>query len=356
MGLLKKGYDNYMNRRSSAFKNFPLLLTAILLTSMIAFMLSGCYFFPKEEEVLAPPIKEPDKVTYETIEAKKGTIERTIRCTGAFVSVSQKDLFYKDRGGRLKEIYVTFGDDVKKGDLIAQLETDNILNDIQLQEIALKRSQILYDNIKTRLEIEGGSKTDLEMAQLDLDINNIKLNSLKRELDRTRLVSPIDGTLVYLSDVKQGEYINTYQTVARVADPKELQLRYSEDKVSEFRLGMKATIKINDKEYQGEVVMTPADMPFDANEITKKSIQFKVEKLPEDVAIGNSASISLTLEKHEDVIVLPKQVVNNFAGRKFVNVLKNDIREERDIELGIQSDTEVEVVKGLETGELIIVR
>lgn len=338
MGLLKTG------------------IKTILLASMAAFLLSGCYFFPEEEEVLAPPIKEPEKVTYETLEVKKGTIERTIRCTGTFVSISQQDVFFKDRGGRLKEKCVSLGDDVKKGDLIAQLETDNILNDIKLQEIALKKAQIAYDNIKTRLEIEGGRKTELEVAQLDIDTNNIKLDNLKRELERTRLVSPIDGKVVYLSDTMLGEYINTYQTVARIADPKELQLRYSEDKVGEFRLGMKANVKIENKEYIGEVVMTPADMPSDANEMTRKSIQLKVENLPDNVTIGTSASIFLTLEKHEDVIVLPKHVVNNFAGRKFVNVLKNDIREERDIELGIQSDTDVEVVKGLETGELIIVR
>ena len=348
MSLFKKGHS----QKYTIVSGFTLLL----LITMIATVLSGCYFFPREEEVLAPPIKEPDKVTYETVVVKKGTIENTIRCTGAFVSVSQKDLFYKDRGGRLKEVYVVLGDKVKKGDLMAELETETIVNDIQIQEITLKKAQLLYDNAKTRLEIEGGSKTELEMAELDLQANTIRLNSLKTELERTKLVSPIDGEVVYITDIKLGEYINAHQTVVRVADPSQLQLRYSSDKVGDFRLGMIATVEINDKEYNGEVVMTPADMPADADEVTKKSVQLKVENLPEDISIGESCSISLTLEKQEGVIVIPKQVVNNFVGRKFVNVLKSDIREERDIELGIQNNTEVEVVKGLEEGELIIIR
>ncbi len=331
-------------------------ISFMFLSMMLAALLSGCYFFPQEEEVLAPPIKEPAQITYETIEAKKGTIERTIRCTGSFVSVSQQDLFYKDRGGRLKKIHVIYGDEVKKGQLIAEIEDDTIRNDIRLQEIALKRAQIIYDNAKTKYEIEGGSKSELEMAELDLQTNQIKLESLKTELEQTRLVAPIDGKVVYVTDIKLGEYINAHQTVVRVADPTKLQLRYSENKVSDFRLGMKATVSINGSNYEGEVVMTPSDMPADADEVTKKSIQLKVDNLPEDVTLGSTASISLTLEKHEDVIVLPKQVVNNFVGRRFVNVLKNDIREERDVELGIQSDTEVEIVKGLEVGELIIVR
>lgn len=348
MSLFKM--DN--GKRRTLFGKLSLLITTFLLVTA----LSGCYFFPKEEEVLAPPIKEPDKITYETIEAKKGNIEDTIRCTGAFVSVSQKDLYYKDRGGRLKEIHVTLGNDVKKGDLIAELETDTIINDIQLQEISLKRSQIALENAKTRYSIEGGSKTELELAQLDVEANQIRLNNLRTELDRTKLTSPIDGEVVYLTNIKLGEYINAHQTIARIADPTQLQLRYSQDKVSNFKLGMKATVEWESKEYVGEVIMTPSDVPEDADEETKKSIQLKVENLPDEVTIGSTATIRLTLEKQNDVIIIPKQVVNNFGNRKFVNVLKDNIREERDIEVGIQNNTEVEVIKGLEEGELIIIR
>jgi membrane fusion protein, macrolide-specific efflux system len=342
-------------RSKRSLRPTPIVLL-LLLTVMISSVLSGCYFFPKEEEVLAPPLKVPDQVTYETIEVRKGTIENTIRCTGTFASVSQKDLFYKERGGRLEELYVHFGDKVKKGEVIAQLETDTILSDIKLQEIELKKARIAYDTAKTCLDIEGGSKTDLELADLNLQANQIKLDNLKTELDHTRLVSPIDGDVVYVTDVMLGEYINAHQTVVRVADPTKLQVKYSDDKVSSFNLGTKVSIEIDSKQYVGKVVMTPADLPLDANDEAKKSVMISVENLPSDLQIGNSAYISLTLEKQDNVIVLPKQVVNNFVGRQFVNVLKNNIREERDIELGIQNDTEVEVVKGLEVGELIIVR
>lgn len=317
---------------------------------------SGCTFFPKEEEVLAPPIREPDRITYETVAAKKGDIEDVIRVPGTFVSVSQKDLYYQDRGGRLQETYVVLGDEVKKGDLIAELETDAIENDIQLQEIALKRAQIAYDNAKARYDIEGGSKTETELAQLDVEANQIRLNNLKRELERTRLVSPIDGKVAYMTDVKLGEYINAHQTVVRIADPTQLQLVYSQEKVSSFELGMEVEVEIDTEKYVGKVVMTPKAMPEDADEQLKSSVRMTVDNLPDDVSIGKTATIRLTLQKQSNVIIIPKQVVNNFGSREFVNVLKDNIREERDIEVGIKNNTEVEVIKGLEEGELIIVR
>ena len=342
----------YQSKHSGTLRS----IVPIFIAAFLTVTLSGCYFFPKEEEVLAPPIKVPDKITYETIEVKKGTIENTVRVSGSFVSVSQKDLFYEDRGGRLKEVYAVLGQNVKKGDVLAEIDTENIVNDIKLQELAVKRSQLLYDDAQARYEIDGGSRTELEMAKLDYESNQLRLQNLKTELQKARLVSPIDGNIVYVTNTKLGEYVNAYQTVVRVADPTQLQLRYSQDKINSFSLGMKATVKIDNEEYDAEVTMTPAEAPQDADEQTKKSVFLKVDNIPEGVKIGKNATISLTLEKQEDVIIVPKQVINNFANRKFVNVLKDNIREERDIEVGIQNDTEAEVIKGLEEGELIIIR
>lgn len=333
-------------------RKVSLLLTTVMITAVF----SGCYFFPKEEEVLAPPIKVPDKVEYDTIEVKKGDIENKIACTGNFVSISQVDHFYKDRGGRLRSVRVKLGDEVKKGDILAELETDTILNDIQLQEIALKRAKLIYDNAKTRYDIEGGSKSEIEMAELDVEANQIKLDSLKKEYERTKLTATIDGEVIYVTDIKLGEYVNAYQTIVRIADPSKLQLRYSGDKVSYFKLGMKATADLDKKQYPAEVVMTPSEAPDDASEEVKKSVQLRIDNLPKDVTIGDSATISLTLEKRSGVIIVPRQVVNSFGTRKFVNVLKDNIREERDIETGVENSTQVEVLSGLEEGELVIVK
>ncbi len=330
----------------------------LLIAAVFSLSLAGCYFFPREEEVLAPPIKEPQKVTYETIDVKRGTIEKVFRCTGIFASSSQKDLSFKDRGGRLKSITVKIGDTVKKGDTIAELETDTIENDIKLQEITIKKSKIEYDKIKTRIEIEGGgNKSELELAELDLEAAGLRLEGLKKELEQCMLTSVIDGEVVYISDVKLGDMISAYQTIARVADPSQLQLEYSSDEgAGDFRVGMKPDIVMGDNNYKGEVVMAPGSMPADVDEELKNTVRIKIDNLPKDISIGASASIRLTLEKLDNVIVLPKQVINTFIGRKFVNVLNNGIREERDVELGIQTDTQVEVVKGLSEGEKIIIR
>jgi len=312
---------------------------------------------PVEEEVLAPPVKEPQKVTYETLEAKTGTIEKKIRCTGYFVSVSKEDVFFRYSGGRLNKIYFKYGDEVKKGDLIAELEGGAIADNIALQQLVVRRAQLNYDKVNTQAELNGGgSKYELELAGIELEMEKMKLSNLYKELDKSKLISEISGKVVYIKDIQQGDFVNAYDVIVTVADPKALQLMYSEDKVSDFRNGMKVDVVIDDVHFTGEVAATPLDAPLNADDETKKSIRIKVDMLPDSIQLGDDASFSLTLEKKENIIILPRHTINNFIGRKFVNVLVDGIREERDVELGIQTDTEVEIVKGLEAGELVIVR
>ena len=94
---------------------------------------------------------------------------------------------------------------------------------------------------------------------------------------------------------------------------------------------------------------------LDADERLKDLIRIEVYGLSPDVGRGTQASISLTLAKAEDVLVLPRGMIRSYLGRRYVQVLNNGVREERDVQLGLESATEVEIVEGLKEGEEVII-
>ena len=347
----------------------------VAVVSAVILLTAGCTMLPKEEETLAPPLKVPEKITYETMVVTKGAIERKVRVTGRFVSVAQSNMQFIERGGRLDAIKVKLGQTVKKGDVLATLDTATLADDIKLQNIALERAQLGYNEAKrvfaaesvlnssnpdmSRLDAESKNKQlqfNVNMARLDVEANVIRLQTLKRALNEANLVAPIGGDVIYITDVKTGDWIDTYSTVVTVADPKQLQLRYSDDRVGDFVTGMKVKVTFENIVYDGEVVMTPVDLPIDAKESMKNTVFVAVTGLPDTIRIGADAQIVAVLDFRENTIVLPKYALNKNFGRTYVNVLKNNLREERDVEVGIQSDTDVEIVKGLEIGEAVIVR
>ena len=195
------------------------------------------------------------------------------------------------------------------------------------------------------------------MAQYDVELAKLSLENLQRELEESRLTADMAGHVVYLDyNVREGDYINAYQPLVRIADPNKLQLQISGAKSSDFKLGMEADVIINKKSYQGTVVMTPADMPHDTPEELRDVVHIDVPDLPEGVKMGDHAQISLILDRREDVIVLPRNLVRNYMGRRYVLVLEDGLKKERDVEIGLETPTETEIMKGLEEGELIIIK
>jgi macrolide-specific efflux system membrane fusion protein len=79
-----------------------------------------------------------------------------------------------------------------------------------------------------------------------------------------------------------------------------------------------------------------------------------VDKLPEGVEIGSSANVSIVLVEHKNAVLIPKSGLRSYLGRTFVRVLEGKALREVDVEVGIQSSTEVEILRGLKEGQTIV--
>ena len=70
--------------------------------------------------------------------AERGTIERTVRVTGTFVAANRKTVYLTDRGGRVSNIPVMLGQRVEEGDLLLELENDDLEFEIAKQEMCIR--------------------------------------------------------------------------------------------------------------------------------------------------------------------------------------------------------------------------
>ena len=322
---------------------------SVISLTLLLFVLAGCALFPKEEE-LAPPLMKPVEVSYSTVKAKREDIVKTIQGSASFVSTESKYVYFSARGGRLKAIHVKQGDKVKKGDL---LYTDEVESQIQQQELLLRKAQITYQQKKD----SGADKYELEKASIDSKIAELQLKGLKKQKEQSRLISDAEGTVTYVdTNIGPGDNVNAFQNLVRIANPRDLYLAYSGTDLSSFPMGAKVDVTIDDKVYEGQVISTPANVPSDAEESLKEQIGISVKDLPKDVEMGDDAKIALILDESKGAIVLPKQAVRNYMGRKYVNILEDGLNNERDVETGIETATEVEIRKGVEEGEEIILR
>lgn len=310
-----------------------------------------------EDETLQPPLVQPASEPLDIVEAAKGNIETYLKGNANFVSASSAALSFKDSGGRLKSINAKVGEEVKEGDLLAELETGDLELQLKLQKLNVERARLLYLEAKT----SDASDTDLRLREIDMERETLQQDNMENKLASSRLYAPISGVVIFAESLNEGEYVNAFQTIITVADPTDMQLTYvaAESKdLLPIEAGMPASLKYKGKEYTGKVLQSPSNAPLagDAAKAERNAVTIIIgmDNPPSDVQIGHSAELSIRLQSRENVIVLPKSAIRSYMGRSYVQVAEGERRKEVDVELGLTTPTQVEVVKGLEEGDQII--
>jgi ATPase subunit of ABC transporter with duplicated ATPase domains len=108
-------------------------------------------------------------------------------------------------------------------------------------------------------------------------------------------------------------------------------------------------------EFEGTIISVNIDQRREAG-LDEETIIVQVEDWPEHLTVGSPVSVSMSLESAYDVVVVPINAVSTTGSYSFVRIVEDGVSRERPVELGITTRTEVEIVSGLEEGELIAVR
>ncbi|WP_177186685.1 efflux RND transporter periplasmic adaptor subunit [Paenibacillus sp. CF384] len=337
------------HRRRSFVKEAAVVMVA-------ASLLSGCSLLPQKQVVLQPPLVQPAAEKVDAIEVKKATIERSF--SGAAVVASSKNvpLFYKE-SGRLKELHVKLGDEVKAGQLVAELDMGDLDLRVKLQKLSLERAQIEYFRVKQ----SGVTGNDLRMKEIDLEREQLLLDSMNDQFESAKLTTPINGIVSYLDTKSPGDGLNGYTPLVSVADPTQLYLIYTAEdpkQIAGVQRDMAVQIKVGDKKLEGKVLQSPSDAPITLNkEIDDRNtrlLYIAINKPDKTFELGKTIDIHIVLEKRDNVVVIPRSGLRTYLGRTYVQALDGDRRKEIDVQPGIMTSTEVEIVKGLDPGMKVI--
>jgi membrane fusion protein, macrolide-specific efflux system len=313
--------------------------------------LAGCYLFPKEEKVLAPPLLVNPEVSYSTTEVKKGTITVESSLNGTFASMTETPLYFRVSGSRLKSVAVKLGDEVKAGMVVAELDTGSLETRIAEQKILLRKAQVVSE----RAVVMGRDRFEKELASLDVDLAALQLQDLQDTLGAARLVTPVAGRVVYVGIARPGDLVDAFRTLVQVDDPRALQLVCRGTITSDFTVGAAVSVSLPDgRRLGGTVVQSPSSLPPDVPDSLRNAVVVKMASLPAGVSLGDPATITRLIARHENVLVVPRDLVHTYLGRDFVRVLKDGAVEERTVVMGIQTATEVEVTSGLSVGEQVL--
>ena len=321
-------------------RKFAAFTAAVILTAAM----SGCYFFPAEEELLDPPTIAPDEVTYSTYTAKIKTIQNTVTVTGHVKSKTEKECFFTDYTGQVKNIYVNAGDFVEEGDLIADMKTGALEYELEIQKLKVQAAQLQYNST--------GSQAD----KLQLEIEQNTLAMYQAEYDGSKVLAPMSCHVFYVYGLNPGTEMDPYKVLARIADPEALYIDAEFAESITFEAGDPVIITVGDIDYEGTITYSPKEAREAGDENANALYaEFNNEK-PAFAYLGSLADITKVKAESENAVVIPKHLVKSDGEREYVQIYADGEKIEVDVVTGISNATEIEIVSGVNAGDQVIVK
>jgi RND family efflux transporter MFP subunit len=318
---------------------------------------AGCSLLPSEEVDAPPPLLSPPEARTITYTVERGYIASELRTLGRVAAVRESTLYFR-RSGRVRQLLVEPGDVVEAGQVLARLETGDLEHRLKLAQVDLELAEMEYQRAKSLLGLEI-SPHEMKMKELAKQKTVLEVERLEDELEASTIRSPFDGRVVSVY-ARERDAVEAYRTVVKVADPVELEIQvslpYSAD-ANKLVRGQKVLINVAGETWvDGYIHQIAVSDEGGSSFDNQPVIHIRMEGSDVKLEFDSLVRVVILLEEAEDALLVPKSVVRNYMGRKFVRVLEGDARREIDVVAGIESDTHVQILKGLQEGQIVIGR
>ena len=236
---------------------------------------------------------------------------------------------------------------------IAQATYDQALANERVYQHDLRAAEIAVDQAKAELEqLKQGVDPSLV----------IEVQQAQQVLAYSQLTAPIDGEVVSLS-LYPGRSVEAFKTVIILATPSDIEVSagLSEDQLQYMTEGQKATISpsVNpDRSWIGIVRRLP--YPYGTGSSVESptgldnSTRISLERDTSELKLGDLVRVTIVLEEKDDALWLPLDAIRSYQNRHFVIVQDGDRQRRVDVELGIQGQDQVEILEGLEEGQVVV--
>lgn len=301
----------------------------------------------------------------------KGDIISKVTASGELRAKSQVDIS-AETIGRIQKIYFQEGNHVQKGNLLITLDGVKARASKKLAQAQLKQAEQDYERGKKLFEKELISMESFERIELSYESAKAQFEQALDAYKKTKIYAPISGKIMKIN-VEEGETavmgtMNYQGTVLiTIADLSQMiaVVTIDETDVPTVEVGQAAEViadALPDSTFPG-IVTKVGLMPITSQLTTEQATDFEVEielgRFSPFLRPGMNVKTDIITDEKSDVLTIPIQASGK---RKIDDKLKETVFIVQDdkailteITVGVSSDTEVEIISGIEEGDTVII-
>ena len=347
-------------------------LYAGVLIALCAAVFAGCNT-SKEDGKSSALVSDGSIRTYEMTQVQRGDIQKTKVIAADYQQVMSENLSFSVDRRSLAGVYVSKGDTVTKGELLAELQCDDEKDRLAELEYNIKNLTMQIGHLQEQLELEltqldrkKGSMSDAAYEEKVLELENeyrrqtedmedsiyiqqLQYDELAAWLAGTRIYAGMDGTVTFMGELGSDFMSWPGNKVFTVSAEGVCAFLCNEpDYISYFTEGETYVLATNTGiEY--ETVLT---------EIDEDGMMYFEPKVQQyDMPMGQRVLYSLVLEERENILYIPRKAVHFIGDEAYVYLYDSEgNREAKKIEVGLLADSKAEIISGLAEGDEVILR
>lgn len=310
------------------------------------------------------------------VQVDRGDIVDRLRFTGQIFASRTLPVF-SEASGQVIKVHVQEGDRVKKGEVLLEIDKTQLMNDLETQNLNVKKSEISLRGVKDdmirkeelfrnkfipEMELIEARKL-VELAQVDYDLAKKSLDALNYQLGKIVLTAPADG-IVTAKKVEEGEVIASMaessqgKMLLTITDTSEksIDVRASEADRVYLREGMPVEFWLDSnpsQKYSGKISKIAAAASKEGDQ-TFFPFQIRIEEDAEALSLGISVRVELTARESRGVLRVPNRAVFHEGGVDYVFAPNGAGFEKKRIRKGVSNADYIEVLEGLKEGERVL--
>jgi membrane fusion protein (multidrug efflux system) len=310
---------------------------------------------PSGAVVLAPAALRrgaaPLLVTIEAV--TPATLAETVSSSGTLLAIESVDL-QAEVTGKITAIAFEEGARVRKGDLLVKLNDA----DLQARRLAIQHELALAERREQRIRelLSQGFVVpdDHDEAVSTVEVRRAEIALTDAQIAKTEIRAPFDG-VAGLRYVSEGALVNATTRIATLQriDMLKVDFAIPERYAARVRVGSPITFTVAGRaeRFQGEVYAYDPRIDEGTRTLLIRAI---CPNSDGTLLPGAFANVELVLDELHDALLVPAEAVIPDYDTSYVYVVKEGRAEQRQVVTGVRTDSRVQILSGLEPGEVVV--
>lgn len=289
------------------------------------------------------------RMEYRFVNVERGNLEAVVASTGNLSAVTTVQVGTQV-SGIINDIYVDFNDVVRRGQIIARIDTTLLVSSVEDAHAALSRNQAQLDFARTEFErvqnlydknfateVEYNQvKYNLDLAQTNMVSSRINVDRAQRNLEYATIVSPIDGVVVE-RNVDEGQTVaaslNAPQLFLIANDLADMEILVSVDESDIGLIKKGQTVRFTVQAYDNDVfygkVRQVRLQSAIQNNVVSYTAVVGVDNSDGKLLPGMTATVEFLIETAEDVIKVPNAALRFRPNEQMMTEMRERMAAER---------------------------